>query len=197
MDNTNINYPNPGDFYRHFKGNIYQVKGIASECEDMRKVVVYQAMYPPYGLWVRDLEEFTSLVPEGRKSVNEKYRFEKISLTEENAKKTDSPTEFDNPTNISNTRINQFVSDNANNSPDVNEETIRKQAIDMFLDADKPSSKKEVIRKYRKYLDEKSVSFMALSMDLTLAGDDIDNNISHILHQLNALERYDGSRLRM
>ena len=39
--------------YRHFKGNFYEVIGIASHSETMEPMVVYRALYGEYGLWVR------------------------------------------------------------------------------------------------------------------------------------------------
>lgn len=39
--------------YRHFKGNVYEVIGIARHSEDESPVVVYRALYGDGGLWVR------------------------------------------------------------------------------------------------------------------------------------------------
>ena len=37
-----------GEFYRHFKGNVYQIREIAKDSETLDKIVVYQGMYPPF-----------------------------------------------------------------------------------------------------------------------------------------------------
>ena len=39
--------------YRHFKGNYYEVIGIAHHSETMEELVVYRALYGERGLWVR------------------------------------------------------------------------------------------------------------------------------------------------
>lgn len=39
--------------YRHFKGNLYEVIGMASHSETMEPMVVYRALYGDGGLWVR------------------------------------------------------------------------------------------------------------------------------------------------
>ena len=39
--------------YRHFKGNEYEVIGIARHSETMEPMVVYRALYEDGGLWVR------------------------------------------------------------------------------------------------------------------------------------------------
>jgi hypothetical protein len=42
----------PG-IYRHFKGNLYRLIGVASHSETLEPMVVYQALYGEQGLWVR------------------------------------------------------------------------------------------------------------------------------------------------
>ena len=39
--------------YRHFKGNEYEVIGIARHSETLEETVVYKALYGEGGLWVR------------------------------------------------------------------------------------------------------------------------------------------------
>ena len=39
--------------YRHFKGNLYQVIGIANHSETLEPMVVYQTLYGEKALWVR------------------------------------------------------------------------------------------------------------------------------------------------
>jgi len=44
--------------YRHYKGNEYEVVGVARHSETMEEVVVYRALYGEGGLWVRPLSMF-------------------------------------------------------------------------------------------------------------------------------------------
>lgn len=39
--------------YRHYKGNRYQVLYFAKHSETLEDMVVYQALYGEYGIWVR------------------------------------------------------------------------------------------------------------------------------------------------
>ena len=48
--------------YRHFKGNLYEVIGVASHSETLEPVVVYRALYGEYGLWVRPAAMWTETV---------------------------------------------------------------------------------------------------------------------------------------
>lgn len=48
--------------YRHFKGNEYQVIGVAKDSETLEEVVVYRALYGERGLWVRAARMFTETI---------------------------------------------------------------------------------------------------------------------------------------
>ena len=51
----------PG-IYRHFKGNLYELVGIAKHSETLEPMVVYRALYGEGGLWVRPAHMWTELV---------------------------------------------------------------------------------------------------------------------------------------
>lgn len=48
--------------YRHFKGNEYEVIGVARHSETGETLVVYRALYGENGLWVRPLAHFIEQV---------------------------------------------------------------------------------------------------------------------------------------
>lgn len=65
--------------YRHFKGNLYQVVGVAYDSETKEEMVVYRRMYDDHSLWVRKKEMFLSEVDhEKYPNVEQKYRFELV-----------------------------------------------------------------------------------------------------------------------
>ena len=51
-----------GGTYRHYKGNCYEVIGIARHSETLEEMVVYRALYGDGGLWVRPLAMFCETV---------------------------------------------------------------------------------------------------------------------------------------
>lgn len=51
----------PG-IYRHFKGNCYELIGIASHSETLEPMVVYRALYGEQGLWVRPASMWNEIV---------------------------------------------------------------------------------------------------------------------------------------
>lgn len=63
-----------GEFYRHFKGNVYKVIAVAKDCEDLSEVVVYQNI-DKGDIWTRPLDNFTEDVTRDGKTFR---RFEKI-----------------------------------------------------------------------------------------------------------------------
>ena len=48
--------------YRHFKGGVYEVIGVAKHSETLEEVVVYRALYGDGGLWVRPLSMWNETV---------------------------------------------------------------------------------------------------------------------------------------
>ena len=48
--------------YRHYKGNEYEVIGVARHSETLEELVVYRALYGDHGLWVRPREMFEETV---------------------------------------------------------------------------------------------------------------------------------------
>ena len=68
-----------GEYYRHFKGGLYHVTGIAKDADTEKPVVVYQALYGDEELWVRDYEEFAGEVDRQKyPDAEQQYRFERI-----------------------------------------------------------------------------------------------------------------------
>lgn len=66
--------------YRHFKGNLYEVLGVAKHSESEEEFVVYRALYGEGGLWVRPLAMFNSEVDRNKyPNAEQIYRFKKIS----------------------------------------------------------------------------------------------------------------------
>ena len=61
--------------YRHFKGNEYEVIGIARHSETLEPMVVYKALYGDGGIWIRPADMWNETVERDGKRYK---RFEKI-----------------------------------------------------------------------------------------------------------------------
>ena len=75
-----------GKTYKHFKGNIYKVMDIVYDSEsnnddELRKVVIYEALYGDKIRWARPYDMFNSLVDKEKyPDVNQEYRFEEVDV---------------------------------------------------------------------------------------------------------------------
>ena len=68
-----------GEYYRHFKGNVYRVLHIAKHSETLEEMVVYQAMYGERGIWIRPKSMFEEVIERDGKVFR---RFSPISAEE-------------------------------------------------------------------------------------------------------------------
>ena len=64
--------------YRHFKGNEYEVIGVAKHSETMEELVVYRTLYGECGLWVRPASMWNEQVERDGKT------FQRFTLIQEN-----------------------------------------------------------------------------------------------------------------
>lgn len=62
--------------YRHYKGQQYEVLGVAKHSETEEEFVVYRALYGERGLWIRPLAMFVERVEKEGVSVPRFSRIE-------------------------------------------------------------------------------------------------------------------------
>jgi len=68
--------------YRHFKGNAYEVIGVARHSETEEPMVVYRALYGDGGLWVRPASMWNEQITRDGKTHHRFYRLDRIERVE-------------------------------------------------------------------------------------------------------------------
>lgn len=175
----------PGEFYRHFKNNLYQIKGIAYHSETKEKMVVYQAMYGDFKWYVRPYDMFISEVDhEKYPDVKQLYRFEKVTPETETIEPDTAP---------------QADGTDATDVTDGTEyeESGVNPALIQFLDAGDYREKLNVLTAIRAKLDDRLVDDIATSMDITVPDGSIDERFMSLKACIMAHAKYEESnRLR-
>jgi len=180
--------PRPGEFYRHFKNRLYQVIAVAYDAETEQQVVVYQALYGDYRVWVRPLENFLSRTDrEKYPEASQEWRFER-TVPEGPAQDVSVP---EGPA--------QDVSVPEGPAQDVSaveDSRTGTQVLLAFLDAETREEKKAVLVSGMARLTQRELDSIYMALDMPAQEGDVRSQVSGILSWMKTQERYESSRLR-
>lgn len=189
-----------GELYKHFKGNLYQIVAIASHSETEEKMVVYQALYGTYDIYVRPYEMFLGELDQNQyPDVKQTYRFEKIDRNTLSQSKESEPAAMIYqckeeklsaiaPVMASKSKEDEMFSGKT-------EDGINR-ALLCFLDADTCEEKLKVLEKIKKYIDEKIMTGIEISLDLTDSNGSMDDRLDLVRRNLHTRAKFESSRLR-
>lgn len=181
--------PQAGEIYRHFKNKMYQIVGVAKHSETREEMVVYQALYGDYSLYVRPLEMFVSEVDHVKyPDVTQKYRFEKIE------KDTLEPACLDQKTQEEaaeprNTPSGALTTNYSN--------MTLEERFDLFLDSDDYEEKYKILMSMDGEITDHMIDNLAVVMDVTIPDGALAKRYDALLYALRTRGRFEtGARLR-
>jgi hypothetical protein len=175
----------PGDIYKHFKNKLYQIVGVAKHSETKESYVVYQALYGDFGMYIRPYDMFMSEVDRVKyPEVTQKYRFEKVERTM--AEAVAEPVVEATLKSVSEPDVVQTVENNEGVNPYLME----------FFDMKTSSDKIEYLTSIRNKIDDRLISDIAASLDITVEEGDLDIRYSSLVSCLRTMARFECGRLR-
>lgn len=212
----------PGDFYRHFKNKVYQIISIAYHSETGEKLVVYQALYGDFKVYVRAYDMFVSEVDrEKYPEVTQKFRFEKvmftsdgqIGLAEQNLElvhqndhqATDTenaPTKLASDNLMKDSLIHTQIDNPEKSSTEIQksstetEEAVVNPLLLSFLDLDTFEKKLESFIDMRDKMDDKLLDDIAAVLDIVVDEGSFKQRYESIKNCLITYVRFEDNRLR-
>ena len=158
--------PKPGEVYRHFKGNVYEIITLAHHTETDEMMVVYRPYDKMGETFARPLDMFLSEVDHDKyPDVSDRYRFTLLDENDEGA-------------------IEGAASRGLN------------PLLTEFLDAETYEEKLGKFISMRSKVNKEVLEYVAISLDINAPSEDVDEKYEQILSKLKALERYECNRLR-
>lgn len=213
--------PRPQEMYRHFKGNLYQIRCLAKHSETREPMVVYQAMYGTFEIYVRPLSMFMEEVDrEKYPDVKQRYRFEllqdmedeelsalpdspgiegpaalpEISVDREpSALSTDMAEETWNADYVTETVISETVP--AKTEPEEEQLNIDPLVL-AFLDADSYEQKLSILDSLHNRITDSMINTMAVASDLEIKEGDLEDRYMELRNCLRTFEKFECNRLR-
>ena len=184
-----------GQFYRHFKGGLYQVAAIATHTETGEKLVVYQALYGDYGVYARPYEMFASEVDRAKyPEAGQKYRFELVEPGKgpEGVSGPEQPAGQQKPEAGQKT-VQEPLEEGKSEDSDaggVNPILLK------FLDADTLEQKLHILAVYRNKMDESLLNSIAISLDLVVEKKGLQEMYDEIINCLSMMKHFECNRFR-
>jgi hypothetical protein len=184
--------PRPGEIYNHFKDKPYQIITVATHSETGEKMVVYQALYGDFKMYVRPLEMFVSEVDKIKyPDVKQKYRFElRTGQEPDKIKSGDGITSADKVVAGKDKLTKEPAPDHGASEGAVNAILLE------FLDANSYSKKLNVITGNLKHLNDRLINDMAVALDCSVEEGPLEERIQGLIFCLKAMCRFEDRRLR-
>ncbi len=193
----------PGEFYRHFKNKLYQIVAVARHSETGESMVVYQALYGDYGVYVRPYDMFTSEVDhEKYPEVTQQWRFERVE-PEQNAAGMAAgcgqAATGNGQTAVGNGQVAAGTGQVAGNRQDSRRyyaDRTPDPAFLQFLDTEDFDLRMECLKALEERVTQQELDSIYLVLDMKPEQGSLQEQLYAVRRFLTMQKRYDGSRLR-
>lgn len=215
------NIPTPGQLYKHFKGNLYRIVTLAKDSETGENMVVYQALYGDYEVYVRPLSMFMERLDRSKyPNAVQKYRFElqkelieapaygsaghkplaekeesitpSMEITEE-----EKEADTSSITNVTDEEESICRQEDAANGDTKNQEELNIDPLVLdFLDAGTYRERLNILSALHHRITNEMITTMAIATDLEVGDGDVEERYEELRTCLLTYERYEGRRLR-
>ena len=193
----------PGEFYRHFKNKLYQIVAVARHSETGESMVVYQALYGDYGVYVRPYDMFTSEVDhEKYPEVTQQWRFERVE-PEQNAAGMAAgcgqAAAGNGQAAVGNGQVAAGTGQVAGNRQDSRRyyaDRTPDPAFLQFLDTEDFDLRMECLKALEERVTQQELDSIYLVLDMKPEQRSLQEQLYAVRRFLTMQKRYDGSRLR-
>lgn len=185
--------PQPQEIYRHFKGNLYQICTLAKHSETGEMMVVYQAMYGDFQIYVRPLTMFMEEVDRAKyPDVAQQYRFELQSAMDANQMVMQHAA----AEKVQTEKIQEDPKEAVILEDEMQEELNIDPLVLEFLDADSYERRLEILSMLHCRIDNEMINTMAVAVDIEVKEGDIEERYEELKNCLLTFEKYECNRLR-
>lgn len=184
-----VRRPQSNEIYRHFKGNLYKIITLARDSETQEEMVVYQALYGDYSIYVRSLAMFTEVLDKKRfPKAEQKYRFEPadqlVNLDWE--EREILPVEDLHP-------MDSISNDNSVTNQE--EVPLLDPLLEEFLEANTYRERLNILRGLEHRITQNMINTMAIVLDLDIPDGELEKRYHDLENSILTLEKYECTRL--
>ncbi len=208
-----VDRPRPQELYRHFKGNLYQIVTIATHSETREEMVVYQALYGDYKVYVRPLDMFMSEVDRDKyPDVAQKMRFERVTPEAEiqkpepksEPKAVIEPERKPQPEPKQEPKSEPLFKHEPIEQSEVMKKSVDEEAQELnldplviqFMDADLAADKNDILSRLRPIITNDMIDIMAMSVGVVINEGDVYDRYNDLRNCLTTMEKFESTRLR-
>ncbi|MDE5933857.1 MAG: DUF1653 domain-containing protein [Lachnospiraceae bacterium] len=189
--------PPPQEVYRYYNGNLYQIRCLAKDSETGETMVVYQAMYGDFQIYVCTLSSFMEEIDRKKyPAADGYYRFELLGAQEVKQPVTQAPVIVEETERQEIRKPEKEEKEAADMEAAIQEELNIDPLVLQFLDADTYERRLEILSMLHSRIDHDMINTMAVAVDVEIKEGEIEDRYEELKNCLLTFEKFECNRLR-